>query len=138
MGAEVGAGEERRAAGAELHRARPARHCARRDHEPVELEHPLLDGEDVARALDEELRAKPVAAYHLDREAAHVADLRLAPAREPTPFAPHPPRRRQRSGSGRALGPRRRQRLFDAGLDLRAAAKSSDPGHLAAESNARE
>src|SRR6185503_7469867 len=92
------------------------------------------DGEDVPRALDEKLWAEPVAANHLDREAAHVADLPLAPAHEPAPFAPHPSGRGERGGSGRAFGPRQRRRLVDAGLDLRAAAKSSDPGHLAAES----
>jgi hypothetical protein len=48
--------------------------------ERVELVQPLLDQEDVARPLDEELGAKAIAADHLDGQAAHVVNLDLAAA----------------------------------------------------------
>jgi hypothetical protein len=128
----MGAWEDRRAALAELHRPRPARDRARREHEAVELEHPLLEGQDVTCPLDEQLRSEPVAPHHLDGQAADVADLDLALARQPASLAKHPAGRRKRRHAVRERGSTRRRRLFDAGLDVRAASKSSDPGHLAA------
>jgi hypothetical protein len=74
----MGSWEERRAARAELHRPRPARDRARREHETVELEHAAPRWRRRRRALDEELRAEPVAPHHLDGQAADVADLGLA------------------------------------------------------------
>ena len=74
-------GGERRAALAARKASKRASRRGERGHEErVELVQPLLDQEDVTRALDEELGAKAIAADHLDGQAAHVAHLDLAAA----------------------------------------------------------
>jgi hypothetical protein len=59
---------------------RASRGGERGREERVELVQSLLDQEDVASALDEELWAKAISADHLDGQAAHVAHLDLAAA----------------------------------------------------------
>jgi hypothetical protein len=76
-------GGERRAALATRKGSQRASCRGERGHEErVELVEPLLDQEDVTRALDEELGAKAIAADHLDGETAHVANLDFAAARK--------------------------------------------------------
>jgi hypothetical protein len=130
----MGAWKERRAAGAELDGPRSPRHGRRGEEETVDLQHALLEREDISRPLDQKLRPEAVSAHHLDRETADVADLGLAPAREESPFASHSARRRKRRHAVRVL--RRGRERVCRGLMFGSSATSSDPGHLAAESNA--
>lgn len=109
---------------------RPARRDERGHEERVELVQPLLDQKDVAGALDEKLGPKAVAANHLDGEAADVANLDLAPARESVPLMAHTPGRgdvKERVADGGAIrSGRRRRRPGGTGE-----ACSPQPGHLA-------
>lgn len=74
-------GGERRAALAAREGSKRASCRGQRGREErVELVQPLLDQEDVARPLDEKLRAKAISADHFDGQAAHVANLDLAAA----------------------------------------------------------
>jgi len=85
----MGARQEGRAAAAGRHGAHPAWSGGDGDQESVQLVHALLQAEDVVGPLEEELWTKAIAAGHLHSEAAHVADLDLAAAREDAALPAH-------------------------------------------------
>ena len=89
MAAEVDAGNERRSALA-VGDVREAPRGRLGDEQGVELVHPLLEREHLVRARDEEVGVPAVAAHHLDREAADVAHLDLAPVGQLAPLALEP------------------------------------------------
>ena len=85
----MGTGEERCSAPASGHGTHPARSGGERDQETVQLVHALLQAEDVAGPLEDELRTETVAASHLHCQSAHVAELDLAPASEEASLPAH-------------------------------------------------
>jgi hypothetical protein len=71
------------------HRPHSPRGRGNRHEETVQLVHALLEAQDVGRPIEEQLGPKPIPARHFHRQAADVADLYLASAREETSLTAH-------------------------------------------------
>jgi hypothetical protein len=81
--------KEGRSAATRRNRPHSPRGRGNRHEETVELMHALLEAKDVGRPIEEQLGPEPIPARHLHCQAAHVADLYLALAREETPLTAH-------------------------------------------------